>query len=81
MATSYDNKGLKVETIMEALRLVGYDLPEGCVNVTIDSEEAPTRATFTCHVRRALDAEQSKLVAQAVQVHRVAHRLKGKQKS
>lgn len=67
-----------VATIMEALRLVGYDVPEGCTSVTLDDEEAPTRASFICHVRRSLNAEQSKLVAQAVQVHKVGHRLKGK---
>jgi len=67
-----------VSTIMQALQLVGYDLPEGCTSVTLDNEEAPTRASFICHVRRSLDTEQSKLMAQAVQLHKVGHRLQGK---
>lgn len=78
MATTYNNKGPRIATIMEALRLVGYDLPEGCVSVTLDNEEAPTRASFVCYMWRSLNAEQSKLVAQAVQLHKVGHRLKGK---
>lgn len=69
-----------VSNIMQALKLVGFDLPEGCTSVTLDSEDAPTRASFICHVRRTLDAEQSKLMAQAVQLHKVGHRLKGTKK-
>jgi hypothetical protein len=66
-----------IATIMEALKLVGYPLPEGTTSVTLDNEEAPTRASFICHVRRSLNDEESKLMAQAVQLHKVGHRLKG----
>lgn len=67
-----------IATIMEALKMVGYDLPEGCQSVTLDNETAPTRIGFICHMRRSLDDEQSKLVAKAVQLHKVGHRLLGK---
>lgn len=69
-----------VATIMEALKLVGYDLPEGCTSVKIDSEDAPTRASFICHVRRVLSPEETELVAKAVQLHKVGHRLLGKKR-
>lgn len=66
-----------VATIMQALQLVGYDLPEGCTSVTLDNEDAPTRARFFCHVRRSLNDEESRLMAKAVQLHKVGQRLKG----
>lgn len=75
-------------TIIEALRAVGFGLPEGAYQVTLDSETRPTRADFDClqpdgtgkHIARQvhvqLDEQAALLMVTAVQVHKVSHKLR-----
>ena len=71
--------------IIDVLKSVGFDVPKGAYQVTLDSETNPTRIRFDCtvaaseyrRVRFELSAGQRQLVLKAVQVHRVGHRMEG----
>lgn len=63
-----------ISTIMDALRAVGYAIPDDTKSVIVDSETEPTYVKVD-GVKQLLDDADRALVVQAIQLHKVRHRV------